>query len=133
MSIETAALPDGGRYQRDNVVIRIRYADGSLATVAYLANGASGIGKEYVEVFGGGRAATIDDFRRVKLVSPENSKHIGGRFAKQDKGHRGEIAAFLRAVRGGLPSPIPFAELVTTTRLSFAALDSLQSGRPVSV
>ncbi|HEV8435559.1 MAG TPA: bi-domain-containing oxidoreductase [Thermoanaerobaculia bacterium] len=133
VSIETAALPDGGRYQRDNVVIRIRYADGSLATVAYLANGASGIGKEYVEMFGGGRVATIDDFRRVKLVSPENSKHIGGRFAKQDKGHRGEIAAFLRAVREGLPSPTPFPELVTTTRLSFAALESLQSGRPVNV
>lgn len=133
VSIETSALPDSGRYQRDNVIVRIRYADGSLATMAYLANGASGVAKEYIEMFGGGRVAIIDDFRRVKLVSPDTSKTIGGRFAKQDKGHRAEIAAFLRAVREGLPSPIPFAELVTTTRLSVAAVESLQTGHAVTV
>jgi predicted dehydrogenase/threonine dehydrogenase-like Zn-dependent dehydrogenase len=133
VEIETTALPDSGRYRRDNVVVRIRYADGSIAVLTYLANGDSGIAKEYVEMFGGGRIATIDDFRRVTLASAGKQRRIGGRFAKQDKGHKSEVAAFLEAIRRGLPSPIPFGELVTTTRLSFAAVESLHSGKPVSL
>ena len=81
----------------------------------------------------GGRIAIIDDFRRVTLTSSGTHRQIGGRFARQDKGHRTEMSAFLAAVRRGLPSPISFGEVVKTTQLSFAAVESLQSGRPVTL
>ena len=133
VEVETCALPDSGRYRHDNVVVRVRYADGSIGTLIYLANGSAGVAKESIEIFGGGRVAIIDDFRRMTLTSPGTHRRIGGRFAKQDKGHRTEIADFLAAVRRGLPSPISFGELVKTTQLSFAAVESLQQGRPITL
>ena len=51
----------------DNVVISIRFADGSVASVVYTADGSKAQAKERIEVFGGGRAAVIDDFRRWSL------------------------------------------------------------------
>ena len=45
----------------------------------------------------------------------------------------GEVAAFLAAVRGGGPSPIPFDEIVNVTRASFAAVDSARAGQAVPV
>jgi hypothetical protein len=41
------------------------------------------------------------------------------RLRSQDKGHAGEMQALVDAVRGGKPSPIPFAEIVEVTRASF--------------
>jgi polar amino acid transport system substrate-binding protein len=133
VEVETTAMPDCGRYNRDNVVVRIRYADGSIATMTYLANGAPGVSKEHIEIFAGGRVAIIDDFRCLTLASSEHAKRVGGRFTKQDKGHKAEMASFLAAIRRGTPSPIPFHELVTTTRLTLRAMESLQSGRAVSL
>lgn len=132
VEVETTVLPDGGRYQQDNFIVRIRYANGSLATVTYLSNGASGAGKEYLEMSGGGRTAIIDDFRRVILASDKETRRRGGRFAL-DKGHSAEIDAFLQAIRRGAVSPIPFEDLVTSTRLTLRAMESLLTGRTVAL
>lgn len=127
VDVEATAMPDCGRYSRDNVVVRVRYADGSIATMTYVANGAPTLAKEYVEVFAGGRAAIIDDFRRLTLAGPDKQERHGGRFTKQDKGHQAEVAAFLAAIRRGAPSPIAFHELVTTTRLTLQTMEALRS------
>jgi predicted dehydrogenase len=39
ISVYAQALPDDGRYREDNVVMVFTFADGSLGTVNYLANG----------------------------------------------------------------------------------------------
>ena len=46
VSVAANALPDGARYNRDNVVATLRFQDGSIASVAYLANGDSSVAKE---------------------------------------------------------------------------------------
>ncbi len=120
-------LPDGGRYRGDNLQVLVEMADGSVGTILYAANGDRSFPKERVEVFGGGMTAVLDNFRSLSLSR-------GGRTATtrcrltQDKGHRGELTAFLDAVRAGGPSPIPFGELVASTRTTIDLADSLGRG-----
>ena len=115
----------------DQAVITLRHADGSVSTVVYTAGGDRALAKERVEVFGGGRAAVIDDFRAVELVA-------GGRVTKprmpgQDKGHRAEVSAFLDAVEKGGPWPIPWTELRAVSLASILAVRSLREGLPMEI
>jgi polar amino acid transport system substrate-binding protein len=125
------ALPDGGRYRHDNVSLQIRFANGSLATVDYLANGDKRLPKEAIEIFGGGAAAIIDDFRRVTLARHGKLRRLGHWWSGPDKGHRAELKAFIEAVRRGGPSPVPFDEAARSMRVTFRLLDALRAGLPV--
>jgi len=132
VSVSAQALPDNGRYRQDNVLITLTFPDGSLGSIAYLANGDKSFPKERVEVFRGGRVAVLDDFRRLELVQDGRRQVLESRLA-QDKGHRAAWSAFLDAVRKGGPPPIAYNELVGGTRAAFAALDALAENRPVAV
>ena len=66
-TITAAALPDAGRYSRDNVTVIIGFKDGSVANLLYAANGDRAVAKEYFEVFCGGGIARIDDFKALYL------------------------------------------------------------------
>ena len=89
--------------------------------------------KEYLEVLGGGRSAVLDDFRTVRIHSGGSSKAVGGRLARQDKGHAAELAAFIDAVRHGRPSTIDPDAAAHVTRVTFAAAESVRTGLPVHV
>lgn len=130
--VETRALPNPGRYSNDNLLCSLRFSDGSLGTITYVANGDKSYSKEKVEVFGGGRVAMLDDFRRLELAA--NGKHqIFRAPLRQDKGHRAEWEAFVSSIQSGGPSPILFGELVTTMLTTFALEESRCLGKPVSV
>jgi len=130
--VHARALPNGGRYRDDNVVITLEFADGSLGTIAYVANGDRSFPKERVEVFGGGAVAVLDDFRRLELVR-QGHKRVSRSLLRQDKGHRGEWEAFVAAVQNGGPLPILFEEIVAITLTTFRILDSLRCGEPVTI
>lgn len=129
VEVQARGLPDGGRYREDNVIVELVFPDGSLGTVTYLANGDKAFPKERVEVFCGGSAAALDDYRSLELVKNGRRRSITSRL-RQDKGHRAEAQAFAQAVQTGEP-PIAYAELFGGMRASFAALESLRTGRPV--
>ena len=131
-AISTQALPDLGRYCQDNVAITLKYPDGSLGVITYLANGDRSLGKERVEVHGGGRSGVLDDFRRLELVSDGRSRKKSS-WLRQDKGHQKECEVFIASVRSGGPPPISPRELVNTTRATFAAVESLRCGCSVGV
>jgi predicted dehydrogenase/threonine dehydrogenase-like Zn-dependent dehydrogenase len=132
VEVETRALPNPGQYSNDNVVCSLRFSDGSQATISYLANGDRSYSKERIEVFGGGSAAVLEDFRRLELVR-KGKKRMFRSLLRQDKGHRGELEAFVSAIQTGAESPIPFREIVTTMRATFALEQSRCSGHPVAM
>ncbi len=124
VSVTARALPDNGKYREDNVSITFTFPDGSIGVVDYLANGDKSFPKERLEVFCGGRVAVLDDFRSLEMV------HDGRRTTikkAQDKGWRGEWAAFAKAIREGGEPPIPYEQLIGVTKATFAAVESLRS------
>jgi polar amino acid transport system substrate-binding protein len=113
----------------DSLVVTIDYADGSLSTIQYLANGSNQLPKERCEVSADGITAVLDNFVRTTFHGGTSRTVKGG----QDKGFDHEIAAFIGTVRGGGAWPIAFDSLVRTTRVTFAILQSLREGRPVAL
>jgi predicted dehydrogenase/threonine dehydrogenase-like Zn-dependent dehydrogenase len=131
LKVETHSLPNPGRYSNDNVVCSLRFADGSQGTISYFANGDKSFSKERIEVFGGGSVAVLEDFRRLELIRAGNKKVV--RSLRQDKGHRSEWEAFVKAIQSGVDSPTPFGEIVTTTLTTFALEESRSLGKPVVI
>lgn len=115
----------------DDVHLTVRFSDGSVATIAYVANGDAAYPKERLEVLGDGAVAVLDDFRTLEVSRGGRRKRSTNLL--QDKGHRAEVEAFVEAARRGGPAPIPLASLVATTRATFAALASLSTGEAMDV
>jgi polar amino acid transport system substrate-binding protein len=110
-------LPDGTRYQRDNVASTLRFQDGSIANLLYLANGDKTVPKEYFEVFCEGSVARLEDFRVLSLTRNGKTRQIK---LKRDKGHSRELELTVEAIRSGQSAPIPFQQLVEVTEATFA-------------
>lgn len=96
----------------DKAVISLRFDDGSVASIQYLANGHNAFPKERIEVFSEGRVFQIDNFRALRVWGDSLSEQ---KLWRQDKGNAACMAAFLNAVETGQPAPIPFDELLNVT------------------
>jgi predicted dehydrogenase len=106
--------------------------DGSMGTIAYLANGDKAYSKERLEVFCAGRVGVLDDFRSLSLLQ-DGRKQVFRSRLRQDKGHRAEWLAFASAITTGAPAPIPYENLIKVTRATFAAVEALRTGERVSI
>jgi predicted dehydrogenase len=113
---------------QDSSVITIRYADGSLATIQYLALGHRALTKERCEIFADGSSAVMDDFRTIRFYGAGRSLR-----GTQAKGFAEEIDAFLSVCRDGGPWPIPWESIAATHRVCFGAVRSLETGTMVDV
>jgi predicted dehydrogenase/threonine dehydrogenase-like Zn-dependent dehydrogenase len=113
----------------DNIAVVIKFSDGSVGNLTYLANGDTAMPKERIEVFGAGNIGVINDFR-------EGIFFRGGKTVKlksSGKGHKEEINAFLNAVKDGKESPITFRSICLTTITSFKILNSIFTGLPQQI
>jgi predicted dehydrogenase len=115
------------RLARDNVLAHLEAENGGAATIAYVATGDRGMEKERIEIFRGGLSIVIEDFQRGwSFVNGRKQKAP----VKAGKGHREEVEAFLSAVRSGKGEPVPVAEALHATRVTFAIETSLNTGSP---
>ena len=127
-SVYATALPDKNHFN-DTVQINLKYENGSIATISYLANGNKKLPKERIEIFFHGVSIVIDDFKTMTTYVKEQKKKQ--RLFSQDKGQKNEVKTFLEHIKNGQPGPIPFHELYSTSAASFKAFKSIQTGLPV--
>ncbi|MFW6170966.1 MAG: Gfo/Idh/MocA family protein, partial [Planctomycetota bacterium] len=104
----------------DKMSIIMGFGDGSVGTVNYFANGAKSYPKETLEVFSDNRVLRLDNFRILRGYGVKGFKKFKSR--RQDKGHKAEVAAFVKRIAEGGEALIPIEELLNTTRASFAAM-----------
>jgi predicted dehydrogenase/threonine dehydrogenase-like Zn-dependent dehydrogenase len=102
----------------DTVTLQLGFADGSIGTVHYFANGSKAFPKERLEVFAGGRVLQMDNFRRLSGWGWPKFKPM--KLWRQDKGQKACAAAFVQALRDGGPAPIPVDEILEVSRVSIA-------------
>lgn len=113
----------------DNIGIIVKFEDGSIGNLTYVANGDKGLPKEHIEVFSAGKTGVIHDFRSGTFYSDNKSKNL----KLQGKGHQQEVQAFLNSLKEGRPSPIDFRSIYFTTLTTFKIIDSLQTGLPQEI
>ncbi|MHB1533046.1 MAG: bi-domain-containing oxidoreductase [Acidimicrobiales bacterium] len=90
--VDVRALASGNKSPllEDNLVMTLRYQDGSTAAITYSSAGHHSTPKERLEVLGRGKSAVIDDFARVSLDGKVVRGHLDG------KGHSRTATAFRR-------------------------------------
>lgn len=126
--VQTWGSGIGEALLQEDLVVSLRYSDGSLATITYATGGHPRTSKERLEVLGRGRSVVIEDFRRTLLDDAESK--AGG----QDKGH----SACLTVVRQQLGAPDDARGLrlaqsaLHTTEVALAAAESLLTGEPAA-
>jgi len=131
LRVSASALLDGDRYSGDNVSATITFADGSVGTLLYLANGSPSVPKEWLEISTGGHTARIDDFRSLQIDLASGKRRRWS--YRRDMGHEAEVKAFVAALAGEGELPLPFEEAVWSTAATIAIVESIRRGEPVEV
>ncbi len=132
IEVQAQTVGNPGQYSMDNVIASLKFANGTLGTISYLANGDKAASKERIEVFGGGSVAILEDFRRLELVRHGRKQITRARW-RQDKGHKAEMQAFVNALLGKTPPPTPFEQIVGSTLATLRLQNSCQTGQPLTV
>lgn len=121
VAVSAVGIGPGSAYSHeDNVAITLRFADGSVGQLLYTAMGDPSVSKERYEVICEGKVAVLDNWRTLTRTAMGKTKTT--RALKADKGHAGELEAFVRAARRGEKSPMSWDEIAAVTRASFAAM-----------
>lgn len=114
----------------DNAIITLKFESGAQGVINYFANGNRSYAKERVEIFSQGRILILDNFQKMKGYG---FKGFSGMSSSLDKGHKTQFKLLAQQVKeGGMPI-IPFDELINTTKASFAAIESLQTGSWIDI
>lgn len=109
---------------QDTVTLVLAFADGSIGTIHYFANGSKAFPKERLEVFAAGRVLQLDNFRKLTGFGWPGFAKLN--LWRQDKGQKACAQAFVDAVEGRAPAPVSFDEVLEVSRLciELAGLES---------
>lgn len=100
----------------DTVSLQLNFIDGSIGTVHYYANGSKAFPKERLEVFAAGRVLQLDNYRKLTGFGWPGFAKMN--LWRQDKGQKACAKAFVDAIEGSGPAPIPFNEILEVSRVS---------------
>lgn len=114
----------GFAVQNDKVSVTLTFADGSVGTIHYLANGHKGFPKERLEVFAAGRVLQLDNFRKLRGWGWNGFSKMN--LWRQDKGQNACAQVFVQAVKGEQSRPIPIEEVLEVSRVTIEASNSLE-------
>jgi polar amino acid transport system substrate-binding protein len=130
LRVHAAYLRAPGGLQ-DTLTANVSFEDGSIASLAYFANGGKALPKERLEVFANGCSYVLDDFRRLETYVKGSRGQR--KLLAQDKGQRQEVRQFIEHLSSGRGPPIPFDDLWRSSLLTFAIHESLRTGHSVEL
>ena len=103
----------------ENTITSLKYKDGSICTLIYTSLGGKDLPKEYIEIYADGKTLIIEDYKELKIFGA-NVK--GWKSNIQDKGHINELKEFASFLKGKSKLPIEFADLMSSSSISFRIL-----------
>ena len=110
--------------REDKASITLSFEDGSFGTIHYLANGGSVFPKERIEVFCDDAVLQMDNYKILKGYSWAGFNKM--KLFKQDKGQKACAKAFVDSISSGSRSPIPYEEIMESSRISIKIANSLR-------
>ncbi|HIP11575.1 MAG TPA: hypothetical protein EYG73_02540 [Arcobacter sp.] len=114
--------------QNDNVIINLKFEDGSIGSLQYISTGNKSFAKERMTLFCEGKVLELDNFKKVNGYGSSKFKSRG-----QDKGHKAEMLGFVENIKNANAPMISFESLVNTTLATFAHVKSLEENREVLI
>ncbi len=128
-SVQAVAMATAGRsVPEDSLLMNLTFADGSIGSIQYLANGPRAYPKEHLEIFSEGRVVAIENWRRLRT---HNWPGVPTMRLRQNKGYQEEVRSFVHQLTKGGPPLMPFGELELVTRATFAVGRSIAEGNTI--
>ena len=115
----------GIKIREDKAAITLSFEDGSFGTIHYLANGSSAFPKERIEIFSEGAILQIDNYLVLKGYGWPGFNKM--RLFKQDKGQAACAKAFIDSISNGEECPIPYNEVMESSKIAIEASNMLRS------
>lgn len=130
-AVSASLVEAGGRAEAEGFCSLVEFDDGSLATISYHGTGPRSFSRERIEILGLGRAAAIEDWRRL---------YLSGRFTTHTKRsirpQRG-LGELVRFFVSGVTDPSRAssiaAEMLTAARMTLSARLAAQTGRRLAL
>ena len=113
----------------DNVVIAIKFSNGSIANLTYTASGDKSYSREMLEIFFDGKTIRSQDFRQTKLFSPTQKEKFNTR--AQAMGYVEELEHFISCVKGASNPDVTPNQIFLMMETLFAIEASLATGNPI--
>jgi len=115
----------GVEIREDKASITLSFEDGSFGTIHYLANGGSEFPKERIEVFCDDAVLQMDNYRVLTGYGWTSFKKM--KLFKQDKGQKACAKAFIESIVNGKESPIPYNEVMESSKVSIEIANLLRN------
>jgi predicted dehydrogenase/threonine dehydrogenase-like Zn-dependent dehydrogenase len=114
---------------KDSVAVTLKYHDGSIASLLYVALGSKEMERERLEVFGQGISICLDDFKKLQIFGLP--RHFQEELRKQDKGWIGEFKELAKFMRGERSSSamISFEESCAAMDVTFRVEEALRKNQ----
>ena len=113
------------KYRHDKVSINLCFADGSLGTIFYLANGSPSFPKEQLDVFCAGRVLRLNNYKKLTGWGWRNFSKISS--FSQNKGQNECTKAFTNCVINGDRPAIILNELLEVSRITIEASEQVDN------
>ena len=110
--------------------ISLLYEDDSVGTILYLASGAAGIEKEYIEIHQADTSIKIYDYSRMEIFREQ--KRTKFKTSQKDKGQKAFFTQMVAGMKSGVPIQSP-SRLFHVTDVTFAIVQSVNTNLPVFV
>ncbi len=128
--VYASAMPDTS-HLNDTVTVNLEFANGSVGTICYFANGSRKLSKEYIEVYQSGLTGVIRDFKELDIFGNGKPKHK--KLLNQDKGQACMVRSFIDGIKNGNTPLISASEIFTVTRTTLGIIESLQNHQVVLI
>ncbi|MGI0081340.1 MAG: Gfo/Idh/MocA family protein, partial [Nitrososphaerales archaeon] len=122
IQVSSADVNGSSSVAKDNVAVTLKYPDGSIASLIYVALGHKQMDRERLEIFGQGVSIVLDDFRKLQVYGDRPLKM---ELRRQDKGWGQEFAELAKFMRGEKSSIMTFEESAFATDLTIQVNDAL--------
>ncbi|MBO3798458.1 MAG: bi-domain-containing oxidoreductase [Thermoproteota archaeon] len=103
----------------DNMVVSIKYKNGSVGNLIYTSIGSPAYPKEVIHVQRSGLVIEVNDFKEL-VIHEKKKKRMSARM--QDKGHYNELVRLIEGIKTGI-SPIPLKDIYIAHEIAFKVND----------
>jgi predicted dehydrogenase len=107
---------------RDNLIVTLKYKDGSICTLTYTALGDKSYPKETLEIYFDNKIITMNDYKELKGYGIKIA-NINSKFS--EKGHYEELIIFSQAIKDGTKYPIPLWQIEQATQIGFSVEEEI--------
>ena len=115
----------------DNVVITLKFGEGSIGSIVYAASGDRSLGREQIEIFCEGGSVVMQDFKQTFFH--RHGRRTAYRTFNQEMGYLQELRNFAGAIRGTDQPGLTPDEIFISTRTVFCIKRALEGDMPIPV